>query len=78
MGYGLSIRMPQYTMNIFGSKSGHLNKSKNSKIFFIFPAIFAIFDDFSKFCSTFASLHFEKSSNTAKSLESMKKTTSSR
>ena len=28
---------PKATMNIFGSKSGHLNISKNCKIFFILP-----------------------------------------
>jgi len=31
--------------------------------FLHFVTIFAIFDDFSKFCSTFGSLYFEKSSN---------------
>ena len=36
-------------------------------------AIFAIFDDFSKFCSTFGTVHLKKSSNTAKSLKKMKK-----
>ena len=41
---------------------------------YLFDAVvFAIFDDFSEFCSTFGTLHFEKSSNTAKSLEKMKK-----
>ena len=35
--------------------------------------MFAIFDYFSECCSTFGTLHFEKSSNTAKSLEKMKK-----
>lgn len=52
-----------YTMNIFDSKSGHLN----------YPQIFAIFDDFPEFWSTFCSLHFGKSSNTAKFLKKMKK-----
>ena len=46
---------------------------KNCKIFFIFPTIFAIFDDFSKLCSTFGTLYIEKSSNTVESLEKMKK-----
>ena len=36
--------------------------------FLRFPEIFAIFDAFSKFCSTFGTLHFEKSSNIAKIL----------
>ena len=60
-------------MNIFGSKSGLQNNSKNRKIFFIFPTIFTIFDDFSKLCSTFGTLYIEKSSNTVESLEKMKK-----
>ena len=37
-------------------------------ILYIFPLIFAIFDDFSKFCSSFDVLYFEKSSNMAKKL----------
>ena len=41
--------------------------------FLHFPAIFAIFYYISEFCSTFGTLHFEKSSNTAKSLEKVKK-----
>ena len=36
--------------------------------FLHFTTIFAIFDEFSEFCSTFGTHHFEKSSNTAKSL----------
>ena len=64
-----------YTMNIFGSKSGHLNNSKLQG-FLHFPQNFAICDDFSEFCSTFGTLHFEKSSNTAKKLEQMKKNVS--
>ena len=63
-------RIVQCTMNIFCSKSGHLNISENCKVFFIFPKIF---DYFSEFCSTFCTLHFEKSANTEKSLEKMKK-----
>ena len=43
-------------MNIFGSKGGHLNNSKNCKLFFIF----AISDDFSEFCSIFGTPNFEK------------------
>ena len=39
---------------------------KKLQYFLHFPAIFAIFDDFSEFYSTFGTLHFEKSSNTAK------------
>ena len=62
---------PHCTLNIFGSKSGHLkNNSKNCKEFLHYSAIF---DDFSEFYSSFGTLHFEKSSNTAKSLENMKK-----
>ena len=34
-----------------------------------FSSFFAIFDDFSKFCSAFSTLHFEKSSNLAKKVE---------
>ena len=41
--------------------------------FLHFPEYFAIFDDFSEFCSIFGTLHFEKSLNTAKNLEKMKK-----
>ena len=41
--------------------------------FIHFPPISAIFDDFSEFCRTFGILHFQKSSNSAKSLEKMKK-----
>ena len=40
------LRIPNATMNIFDSKSGHLNDSKNCKIFFVCEHFFAIFDDF--------------------------------
>ena len=60
-------------MNIFGSKSGHLNNSKNCKVFFIFPKFLPYLMIFSEFCCTFGTLHFEKSSNTAKNFEKMKK-----
>ena len=46
-------------------------------VFFIFPQIFAIFDDFSigiVFFMTFGTIHFEKSSNMAKIWGEMKKT----
>ena len=36
------------TMNIFGSKSGHLNNRIFGRFFFIFIKMFAVFDDFSK------------------------------
>jgi len=38
-----------------------------------FPQFFTIFDDFSEFRSTFGTLHFGKSSNTANIFEKMKK-----
>ena len=61
-------------MNIFGSKSGHQNNSKKCKIFFIFlQFLHYLFIYFSEFCSAFATLHFEKSLNTAKGLEKIKK-----
>ena len=37
MGALMFAGTSQCTMNIFGSKSGHLNNSKNCKVFFIFP-----------------------------------------
>ena len=54
-------------LNLFlkrGSKVKHILLTMN---------IFAIFDGFSEFCSTFGTLHFEKSSNTEKRFEKMKK-----
>ena len=47
-GVGMGTRNPQYQ-----------NGFKTS-LFFIYCQIFAIIDDFSKFCSTFDSLHYEK------------------
>ena len=38
-------------------------EGKLKRLFFIFYQIFVVFDDFSKFCSTFDLLHNEKSSN---------------
>ena len=38
-----------------------------------FPVISAIFDEFSELCTTFGTIYLEKSSNTAKILEKMKK-----
>ena len=57
--------------------SGIWNQPKNgfkaswTEPFFHFCHIFV---DFSKFCSTFSTLHFEKSSNMAKIWQNMKKT----
>ena len=43
------IHLPgQYTVNIFGSKSGHLSNRIIERFFFIFSKLFAVFDDFSK------------------------------
>ena len=54
--------LEQCTMNIFSSKSGHFNIS-----------FFAIFDDFSQFCSTFdETLHFKKKFKCSKNLEKIK------
>ena len=44
-GKGIFLR---YTMNIFGSKSGHLSNRIIERFFFIFFKLFAVFDDFSK------------------------------
>ena len=45
-------------------------KGKLNKAFLhFFCQIFGIFNDFTKFCSTFGALHFEKSSNMAKNEE---------
>ena len=53
---------------IFGSKSGHLNNTKNMQGFLHFPPnFFTIFDDFPPVLLHINStLHFEKLSNTAK------------
>ena len=51
------------TMNIFGSKIGHLKNNKKCNVFFISPQFVAKFDNLSEFCCIFGTLHFEKSSN---------------
>ena len=56
-------------MNIFGSKNGHFDTLKIEKFSASFPHIFAIFDEFFEF----GIIYFEKSSNSAKPLERMKK-----
>ena len=61
-------------MNIFCYKSGHYTIVVIIARFSSFPPIFCcISDEFSEFCSTFGTLHYENSSNTAKILEKMKK-----
>ena len=42
------------TMNIFGSKSSHLNKCKNGKIFFIFPQYLLYLKIFKSFAAHLA------------------------
>ena len=54
------------TMNIFGSKSGHLSNRIIEIFFFIFSKHFAVFDDFSKWRVPNVLQNSEKSSNIAK------------
>ena len=71
------ITNSQYSIHYYdyGSKSGHYNNSKNCKIFFIFPQFLPYLMIFPSSAAhlVLTHLHFEKSSNTAKSLEKIKK-----
>ena len=67
------LEIEHCTVNIFGSKSGHLGKhiiSNDWKIFLRFPIFFAVFDDFLKW----RVLQLGKIINYGKNLGEMKKT----
>ena len=54
------------TVNIFGSKSGHLSNRIIERFFFIFSKVFAVFDDFPNWRVPNVLQNMEKSSNIAK------------
>ena len=61
-----SSKNPHCTVDIFGSKSGHLSNRIIARFFFIFSYKFAVFEDFSKWRVPNVQQNSEKSSNIAK------------